>query len=135
MPIDAPDWIQWTQTIEIIASLPVPVQASTEVPISRIGDVSDSTQSYVTVLTYTVPAAKEAILYGLELYSDNWSKTRWRLTIKGTQQWADVELPVSLNMVFSEARLAAGLVILLEGKSSDGTAVRMWGHLEGKEVS
>ena len=135
MPIDAPDWIQWTQTIEIIASLPVPVQASTEVPISRIGDVSDSTQSYVTVLTYTVPAAKEAILYGLELYSDNWAKTRWRLTIKGTQQWADVELPVSLNMVFSEARLAAGLVILLEGKSSDGTAVRMWGHLEGKEVS
>ena len=135
MPIDAPDWILQTQAIEVIANLAVPVQASTEAPISRLTDLSTSSTTYGTVLTYTVPAAKQAVIYGLELYSDNWPKSRWRLTVGGVVQWTDIELPASLNMTFSEARLAAAAVVLLEGASSDGTTVRLWGHLEGKEVA
>lgn len=135
MPIDAPDYVLWSQHVEVVVSSPVPVGAATEICISRLNDASDSAQVYTTVLSYTAPASTVTIIYGLELYSDNFPKTLWRLTIGGTEQWANKELPASLNMIFSDARIAAGTVVLLEGKSSDGTTVQMWGHLEGKEVS
>mgnify|MGYP001583016275 CR=1 FL=1 len=132
---DHPDGTLQTIHAELIANLAVPVLATTEIPISRLGKATDSAQAYQTVLSYTVPAATIAILYGVELYSDLFAKTLWRLTIGGVVQWQDKDVPTALNTFFAEARLAAGTVILLEGKSSDGTAVTMWGSLEGKEIS
>ncbi len=133
---DHPDGTLRTIKAEIIANVVVPETAANEVPISKTeGKVTNSDQSYQNLATWTVPASTNGILYGAEFTSESFAHTHFRLTIGGTEQWADVELPTGLSIFFSDARLPAATVVLLEGKSSDGVTVAMWGHIEGKEIS
>lgn len=132
---DHPDGTLRTIRAEVVANVAVPEIAANETPISVTeGKVSNSDQTYQTLATWTVSAGKNGILYGTEFWSDTFGSTHFRLTIGGAEKWADVELPTGLSVFFSDARLAAGTVVLLEGKSSDGNSVNMWGHVEGKEV-
>ena len=112
--------------------------ARTEVPISKTeGKITEAAQAYQTLATWTVANGKNGILYGCEFYSSNFPKTDFRLTIGGVAQWGDdidVELPVGTNVHFADARVASGLVVLLEGRSNDGTSVDIWGLIDGKEV-
>lgn len=135
MPIDAPDWTTWTQRVEVVGDTPVPEQAANEAPISRLNKVSTSSTDYQALLSYTVPADTTTVLYGVEFFASPFNKAHLRLTIGGVVQWTDQEIPTSLNVHFSEARFAAAVVVLLEVKSTDGTAVDAWGALEGKELS
>ena len=112
-----------------------PEQAANEAPISRLDKVSTSSTTYVTLLTYTVPGSTSTVLYGVELFATPFNKARFQLTIGGVVQWTDKEIPTSLNVHFSDARLAATSIVLLEVKSSDGTSIDTWGALEGKELS
>jgi hypothetical protein len=135
MAIDAPDYVGWTQVVEIVSTTIVPASSATETPaIKTEGKITNTDQTYQTLATWTVTADKAGILYGIELYSSSFSKTRFRLTIGGVEQYTDVEWPTAVNHFFAEARLPAETVVLLEGKSSDGTSVDMWGIIEGKEV-
>jgi len=135
MPVDAPDFTQWSQTIEIVGTTPTPETAATETPISKLNKVTTTSTTYQTLITYTVPADTNFICYGIEFYASPMAKGRFRLTIGGEEQWADQELPTAVNVHFAAARLPAATVILLEGKSSDGTSVKLWGALEGKEIA
>lgn len=135
MPIDAPDYTTWVQTVEVIASSPTPLLASTETPISETeGKVTTTSSDYQTLATWTISAGKIGVLYGVELYAVPFSAAHFRLTINGAIQWQNVEFPTGLNMIFSDARLPAAAVVLVEGKSNDGSSVKLWGHIEGKEV-
>ena len=135
MPIDAPDFTTWVQTIELVGTTPTPTTPSTETLLSKLAKVTTSSTDYQTLISYTVPAATIAILGGIEFYADPTSKGRFRLTVGGVEKWADQEIPTALNHYFADARLAAATVVLLEGKSSDGTSVDLWGSIEGKEVA
>lgn len=135
MPIDAPDFAAWVQTIELVGTTPTPTTPTTETPLSKLEKVTTSSTSYQTLISYTVPASTIAIIYGIEFYADPTSKGLFRLTIGGVEKWADKEIPTALNLFFAEARLKAATVVLLEGKSSDGTEVDLWGSIEGKEVA
>ena len=135
MPIDAPDYVLWSQPVEVVINTPTPLSASTETPIDVTqGKVSDSTQTYQTLATWTVAAAKTGILYGVELGASDFTKANFQLTIGGVVKWTGIEWPTFVNSHYGEARLAAGAVVLLEGKSNSGTSVDMWGHIEGKEI-
>lgn len=135
MAKDAPDGVKLISTTIIVDSEPVPEQPANETPISATeGKVTDDSQDYVTLATWTVSTGKSGVLFGIEMDSDNFAKTYFQLTIGGTEKWTDVELQRPLNIHFAEARLAEAAVVLLEGKSNDGTEVNMWGHIEGKEV-
>ena len=135
MPVDAPDFTLWSQTIEVVGTTPIPEQATTETPLSTLNDVTTISTSYVTVVTETIASDANGVLYGIELYASPINKARFRLTIAGSQKWTDKEIPLALNIHFGEARLEPGAVILLEVKSSDGTSIQAWGHIEGKEVA
>ena len=135
MPIDAPDYVLWSQPVEVVVNTPTPLTASAETPIdATAGKVTNTDQTYQTLATWTVTTAKMGILYGVEMGASDFTKARFRLTIGGVVKWEGVEWPTYVNSHYSEARLAAGAVVLLEGKSSDGTSVDIWGHIEGKEV-
>lgn len=135
MAKDAPDGVKLITTTLIVDNEPVPEQPANETPISKTqGKVNNSDQSYQTLATWTVTSTKSGVLYGVELDSDNFPKTHFKLTIGGVQKWTNVEFQRPLNMHFAEARLPASTVVLLQGKSNDGTSVNMWGHIEGKEV-
>ncbi len=132
---DHPDGTSLTLKAELVATLVVPEIAANETPISETeGKVTTTSSSYQTLASWTVAAAKNGILYGVELYAVPFATALFQLTIGGVVQWTGIEFPTGLNMIFSEARLAAGTVVLLEGKSSDATSVSLWGHIEGKEV-
>ena len=135
MAIDAPAYTLWMQKIEVIGPTPVPEAATTETPISKLADITTALTTYSTILSYTVPASTAFICYGIEFYASAFTKARYRLTIGGVEQWADKELPTAFNLHFAEARMPTATVILLEGKSSDGTQVQLWGSSEGKEVA
>ena len=132
---DHPDGTLRTIKAEIVATTVVTEIAANETPISKTsGKVTNTSQVYQTLASWTVTAARNGILYGIELYSSAFSKTLFQLTIGGVVRWTDIEWPTAFTDFFSDARLAAATVVLLEGKSSDGTSVDMWGHIEGKEV-
>lgn len=114
--------------------IPEQLGAAETAIIETQGKVTNTDQTYQTLATWTVSTSKLGILYGVELYASAFSKTRFRLTIGGVIKYADMEWPTAPNHFFTEARLATGAVVLLEGKSSDGTSVDMWGIMEGKEV-
>ncbi|MFQ5880565.1 MAG: hypothetical protein ACE5IZ_10385 [Dehalococcoidia bacterium] len=132
---DHPDGTLRTIKAEVVAAAVVNEIAANETAISKTeGKVTNTDQTYQTLATWTVTAARNGILYGVEFYASAFSKAHFQLTVAGAQQWTDVELPVAFNPHFADLRLAAGDVVLLEGKSNDGTSVNMWGHIEGKEV-
>ncbi|KKL19672.1 hypothetical protein LCGC14_2463090, partial [marine sediment metagenome] len=93
-----------------------------------------SDQTYQTLASKTIDAAKNGRLVGLGIYAGIPTRTRFQLTIGGIVQWTDIELPTAANPFFGGTRLPASTVVLLEGKSSDGTQVDMWGTIEGTEV-
>lgn len=120
MPRGRPDWSEWSN-------------APNETPISVLDSANIGSTTYATLATYTVPAGAEFILYGVEMSTNDFSVSFFRLTIGGTVQWTDKDIPVSLNVFFAAARLAAGTVVLLEGRT-DGTDARLFGAIEGKEL-
>ena len=130
-----PDGTLRTIRAEVVASLVVPETAANETPISKTeGKVTTTSSSYQTLASWTVTAARNGVLYGVELYAVPYATALFQLTIGGVVQWTGIEFPTGLNMIFSEARLVAGTVVLVEGKSSDASSVDLWGHIEGKEV-
>jgi len=132
---DHPDGTLRTIKAEIVASTVVTEIAANETPISKTeGKVTNTDQTYQTLASWTVTAAKNGILYGAEFYASIFPKAHFQLTIGGTVKWTNVEFPVATNPHFGEARLAADTVVLLEGKSNDGSSVDLWGMIDGKEV-
>lgn len=132
---DAPDWVIWQQTVVTVDVTPVAEEAANETPVSKTeGKVTNSDQTYQTLATWTVTSTKVGVLYGVELYASNFSKTHFKLTIGGVVKWTDKELPAALNINMANTRLPASTVVLVEGKSNDGTSVDMWAHIEGKEL-
>ncbi|KKM87678.1 hypothetical protein LCGC14_1266560 [marine sediment metagenome] len=133
---DHPDGTLRTLKAEVISTTVVTETAASETPISEIeGPVTNSDQSYQALATWTVSADANGILYGVEFHTDTFGSTHFRLTIGGVVKWENIELPTSLAVFFAEVRLPTTTVVLLEGKSSDGATVTMWGHIEGKEIS
>jgi len=135
MAKDAPDGVKLVSASLIVDDEPVPEQPANETPITETeGKVTESAQSYETLAQWTVSSDKSGVLFGIEMDSDNFAKTYFKLTIGSIIKWTDLEIQRPLNIHFSDAKLPANTVVLLEGKSNDGTAVNIWGHIEGKEV-
>lgn len=134
-PVDAPDFTLWSQTIELVGTTPTPEIAANETPITELTKVTTTSTTYQDLIDYTVPASTNAIIYGIELYADPIAHAQFKLTIGGTEKWADKDIPMALNIHFAAARLEAATQVLLQVKSDDGTSIDAWGHIEGKEVA
>ena len=103
-------------------------------PISRVARLPTSdTVNYQTVATWTVASGRDGDLHEVSLFTDDFARTQWRLTIAGTQQWTDVLVGTSLSIPFRQNRLSAGDIVLLEARSTDGTLVTADGSISGTE--
>uniref|UniRef100_A0A6H1ZSF3 Uncharacterized protein n=1 Tax=viral metagenome TaxID=1070528 RepID=A0A6H1ZSF3_9ZZZZ len=135
MPIqDAPDGTLWTQIVDVVVDIPVPGAPAHETAVTKLARLATSSTSYGTVVSWTVTAAKIGVLRFVEMESDNYSKTRFQLTITGIVQFTDIQIESSLTLEWPDVKLAAAAVVLLEAKSSDGTAINVDGDILGKEV-
>jgi len=131
---DAPDGTLWTQIVEVVVGVPVPGAAAHETPITRLARASPDSTTYVEVVSWTVTADTMGILRFVEMESDDYEHTRFKLTIAGVEQFTDVQIEESLALEWPDVRLAAGDVVLLEARSTDTTEVNVDGDILGKEI-
>ena len=132
---DHPDGTLRTISVSVVAGTPEPEIGGNETAVLKTsGKVSSSSQTYQTLASWTVTAARNGVLRSIELAASDYALALFQVTIAGVVQFTDLELPDALTALFAETRLEASAVVLLEGKSSDGTSVDMWGMIEGKEV-
>lgn len=134
MATDAPDY---TLIIEIGITLgqsSVPVSSATETAITAFGRYSGSATTYQTLVSWTVATGKAGVLASVELEADTYAKARFQLTIAGVVKFTDAQIQGPLDLEYPDVNLSAAQVVLLEVKSSDGTAIVADAVINGKEV-
>lgn len=103
-------------------------------PISRVNRLAtNDAVNYQEVVSWTVAAGREGDLHEISFFSDDFTKTLFKLSIAGVQQWTDVVVGTSLSIPFRTNRLKAGDTVLLEAKSTNGTLVTVDGSISGAE--
>ena len=131
---DAPDGTLWTEVISVVVDTPVPPSPAHEEAITKLARLTTSSTDYQTVVSWTVTVKKIGVLRFVEMESDDYEKTRFKLTIAGVEQFTDVQIEESLALEWPDVKLAAEAVVLLEAKSSDTTEVNVDGDILGKEI-
>lgn len=131
---DAPDGTVWTEIISVVVDTPVPPSPAHEKAITRLHRLPTALMAYGQVVEWTVLGDTIGILRFVEMETDNYEKTRFRLTIDDVVQFFGIEIGASLSLEWPDVKLAAGVQVLLEAMSSDGTAINVDGDILGKEV-
>lgn len=103
-------------------------------PIARVDRYSGSDEEYQEVVKWTVTKGKQGELKEVSMISDTYAKTEFKLTIAGEEQFTDVIIQAPLTLPFPENSLPAGSVVLLECRSTDGTALVVDGSITGREI-
>lgn len=131
---DFPDGVMPMISVSVVAGEPKAETETTEYPVLEIDRLSTTSTDYATVVTWTVTADRTGVLKFVEMESDDYTHTRFKLEIGGTVIFTDQQFEASLSLEFPDLKLAAGSVVTLSAKSSDGTAVNVDGDIMGKEV-
>lgn len=124
----APDWIK---RIEITINQGQP---SVERAAGGAGNYAGSAQTYQSVVTWTVATGYVGELKEILILSDNYAKTKVKITI-GVITWCtDWAAQGAMPIIFEDLRLAAASVVKVEAESSDGTAISVDAVITSKEV-
>ena len=94
-----------------------------------------SSSSYNTVVSYTCPTGKTAILTTLEIACSNYLVAVFRVTIAGVVMFADKYLTTHFNPLLTDVRLKAGQTILVEAHSDGAISIDVDAAIEGREIS
>lgn len=130
----APDFITAVQVAVTVESKLVLPEPATEKAAGDAGNYSGVLQTYQTVATWTVATGKVGELKEILIISDNYAKTLAQITIAGTVWETDWSPTSAMPIIFEDLRLAAGAVVLVQAKSSDGTAIDVDALIVGKEI-
>ena len=131
---DLPDGTKRIVVSVTVGTDQIPETAVTETAVIVVDRLSTTSTSYQDVVSWTVSTDKVGILHRLEMECDNYAKTRFRVAIAGAEKFTDQEFEGPYNMEFPDVKLAAGTVVLLQAKSTDGTEINVDGDIIGKEV-
>lgn len=119
-----------------VAIVPPPTPPpGAEVAVTEVNKYSGGAVAYQPLVSWTVPVGKTGYLRQVSMVTDTFAKTHFRLTIAGSEQFADLLLQATLTLTYPDLRIDAGAVVLLEVKSTDGTGIVVDGEMTGKEVS
>ena len=124
----APDW---TRQVQIVI---VEAQPADEAAAGDIGNYAGTDETYQTVASWTVATGKVGELKEILIISDDYAHTEVQITIAGTVFETDWSPTSAMPIIFEDLRLAAAAVVLVEAKSSDGTAIDVDATIIGKEV-
>lgn len=106
-------------------------------PVGIVDRYSGSDTSYQKVVSWTVGQVWEknhGRLDEVSMNSDDYSKTRFRLTVEGKIFFKDLHLQSELTLPFrSPNELRRGEEIKIEAKSSDGTAIVVTATITARE--
>jgi len=134
MATDLPDYTKKIAITVTVENEQVPETAATELPICQLGRYSGSAVADQTVATWTVTATKSGALAEISFESSSYSKSVFTVTIGGVAMITTKYVQGPTSLLFADVKLAAGTVVLVQVKSSDGTAIVVDALITGKEI-
>lgn len=130
----APDYITAVQVaVTVDAKLVLP-EPATEKAAGDAGNYSGIAQTYQEVAKWTIASNKVGELKEILIISNNYDKTLARITIAGVVWETDWSPTSSMPIIFEDLKLASAIVVKVEAKSSDGTAIDVDALIVGKEI-
>jgi hypothetical protein len=131
---DAPDGSVWVQNVNVVLNTPTPSEPASENAAGGPGRYTGTATTYQTVVSWTVAADKLGELKEITILSTSYAKTVVRVTI-GSVIWAtDWTVQAAMPLIFEDLKLAAGAVVKVEVKSSDGTSITVDAVITAKEI-
>jgi hypothetical protein len=124
----APDFIQ---RIEVTINAG---QSSNERAAGGVGRYSGTDTEYQDVVSWIVATGKTGELKEILILSNSYALTLIQIII-GTVTWCtDWVMLSAMPIIFEDLRLAAGIEVLVQAKSSDGSSITVDAIITGKEV-
>jgi len=134
MAKDAPDGVLLVAATLVVGAEPVSPETATEALVFEVARKTTSSTEYQTVVTHTVTIGKVFILTAVEMESDNYTKTHFKLVIGDDTPFEDQLFENPYSPPIPALKMAAGSVVTLSCKSTDGTEITVDGDLIGKEI-
>jgi hypothetical protein len=131
---DAPDGSVWVQNVDVVVNVPTPSGPATEVAAGGVGRYSGTATTYQTVVSWTVAAAKLGELKEITILSSSYSKTVLQVTVGSVVFATNWTVQAAMPLIFEDLKLAAGQVVKVEVKSSDGTSITVDAVITAKEI-
>ena len=131
---DAPDGTQWVQVISVVVETPTPSEPAHEVAAGGIGHYAGSDVTYQVVKSWTVTAAKLGELKEISFTGTVLAKTHWKVVIGALTFVTDLLLGAPLTIPFFDLKLAAGVVVTVSCKSTDGSSINADASIAAKEI-
>jgi hypothetical protein len=131
---DAPDGTLWVQQVDVVVDLPTPSQPANEVAAGGVGRYAGTDTDYQEVVSWTVTADKVGELKEITFLSDNYAKTNLQITVGAVVFATEWVVQGTIPLIFEDLKLAAGAVVKVECKSTDGTSITVDSVIAAKEL-
>jgi len=131
---DAPDGTLWVQNVTVVVDWPTPPIPANELAAGDVGRYAGTDTDYQEVASWTVAAAKVGELKEITFLSDNYAKTSLKVTVGAVIFAEDWIVQGAIPLVFEDLKLAAGAIVKVEAKSTDGTSITVDAVIVAKEI-
>lgn len=131
---DAPDGSVWVQNVSVVLNEPTPSQPASERAAGGVGRYTGTATTYQTVVSWTVAADKLGELKEITILSSDCARTVLQVTIGDVTFATAWVVQAAMPLIFDDLKLAAGKVVKVECKSTDGTSITVDAVITAKEI-
>jgi len=93
---------------------------------------AETTTNYKKLLSWEVQPDYEGILNEISLYSSRFATSQWFITIADQELFKDKKIHTTLTLPWKELSLASGTKVVVQVKTTDGTATDFDACLTGE---
>jgi len=133
-PNSSPPWLRAIEVNVVVDNEPIPVSPATEVPAGDIGGYAGTAETYQAAASWTVSTGKIGVLKEILIISDDYAHTLVTIVVAGVTLESGWSPTSVMPLIYEDLTLAAGAVVAVTVRSSDGTAIDVDVVIVGKEV-
>lgn len=130
-----PDWVTSIMVAVTVENKPIPPASTTETAAGGVGHYTGSDLTYQEVESWTVTALKTGELKEISFTGTVLAKTHWKVVIGAVTLFTDLLIGAPLTMPFFDLKLAAGTVVTVSCKSTDGSSINADASIVAKEIA
>lgn len=131
---DAPDGTLWVQNVTVVVEAPTPSEPAKENAAGGVGRYTGTDTDYQEVAAWTVAAGKVGELKEITVLTSDYDKTALQITVGDITFATDWIAQGAMPLIFEDLKLAAGKVVKVEAKSTDGTSITVDAVITAKEI-
>lgn len=131
---DAPDGSVWVQNVNVVVNTPTPSGPAVENAAGAAGRYTGTDTTYQTVVSWTVATDKLGELKEITILSSSYDKTNIQVTVGDIVFATSWVVQAAMPLIFEDLKLAAGKVVKVEAKSTDGTSITVDAVIVAKEI-